>query len=130
MVLGDYRRLPPDRRADLVVVTQNYWQAAALDELGDRAGLPPVYSPNRGYGYFGAPPDTAAAVLYVGVDDPRTALGVRFAQVRELSRLRRPLGMPGIEDGIGVWECRGPAAPWSRTWPDLRTMRLVDGVAR
>lgn len=127
MVADDYRRLPSAQRAGMVIMTQNYWQAAALDELG--AGLPAVYSPNRGYGYFDPPPDTATTVLYVGVDDPQTALRTRFATAVELSRLDHRLGMPGIERGVGVWECRGPATPWSTAWPRMRTMRLVDGTS-
>ncbi|MFD6216600.1 hypothetical protein ACFWFJ_25315, partial [Nocardia salmonicida] len=37
-----------------------------LSTLEATAGLPPVFSPNRGFGYFGVPPDTADTVVYVG----------------------------------------------------------------
>ncbi|MFG2442873.1 ArnT family glycosyltransferase [Nocardia fluminea] len=129
-VATTYDRIPPQQRADLVIVTQNYWQAAALDEFGPAAGLPPVFSPNRGYGYFGVPPDSADTVLYLGVDGPDTALRTRFAQTTLLTRLDDPLGFPGVNRGVAVWLCEGPGQPWSVLWPDAKELRLVDGTSR
>ncbi|WP_306365090.1 glycosyltransferase family 39 protein [Nocardia sp. CC227C] len=125
-----HRALPPRERAGLLVLTQNYWQAAALDYYGPAAGLPPVYSPNRGYGYFGPPPDSATAVLYVGVDRPETALRVAFGATAELTRRDEPLGFPGVNRAVSVWYCRDPRVPWSTAWPAARTLPLVDGTAR
>ncbi|MBF6169910.1 glycosyltransferase family 39 protein [Nocardia blacklockiae] len=124
-----FRALPPEQRRDAVLVTQNYWQAAALEHFGDPE-LPRVYSPNRGYGYFGPPPDTAATVLYVGVDGPEDALRTRFGQVSAVARLDDRLGFPSVDRGVTVWHCRFPGEPWSRTWPAARTLRMVDGTVR
>ncbi len=125
-----HQLLPAQQREGLVIVTQNYWQAAALDEYGPGAGLHPVFSPNRGYSYFGTPPDTATTVLYVGVDDPDTALRTHFAQLTEVAELDDPLGFPGVNRGVSVWLCTGPSEPWSALWPDARELRLVDGTSR
>ncbi|MFD3705381.1 ArnT family glycosyltransferase [Nocardia sp. NPDC058658] len=129
-VADTYHRIPPQQRRGLVIVTQNYWQAAALDEFARDTDLPAVFSPNRGYGYFGTPPDSATTVLYVGVDDPGTALRTRFAQTTLLTDIDEPLGFPGVNRGVAVWLCEGPTEPWSALWPDALELRLVDGTSR
>ncbi|WP_410876234.1 ArnT family glycosyltransferase [Nocardia sp. A7] len=129
-VAETYHRVPPQQREALVIVTQNYWQAAALDDFGPAAGLPAVFSPNRGYGYFGTPPDNATTVLYVGVDDPDTALRTHFAQTTLLTHIDEPLGFPGVNRGVAVWLCSGPSEPWSVLWPDTRQLRFIDGTSR
>ncbi|WP_067690344.1 glycosyltransferase family 39 protein [Nocardia jejuensis] len=124
-----YRGIPPEQYAGLVLITQNYWQAAGLDVIGSD-DLPPVYSPNRGYGYFPAPPDSATTVLYVGIDEPRSGLGADFADTTLLARIDRPLGFPGVDRGVSVWICRDPLEPWSAAWPTMRTLRMVSGTSR
>lgn len=122
-------RVPAALRPELVIITQNYWQAAGLEHFGRTVRLPPIYSTNRGYGYFPPPPDTAEAVLYVGVDEPRTGLGVDFAEVTALTRIDRPLGFPSVNRDVTVWLCLEPRVRWSTAWPSLRTLRMVDGTS-
>ncbi|WP_280266142.1 glycosyltransferase family 39 protein [Nocardia wallacei] len=122
-----YHRVPPDQRPGLAIITQNYWQAAALDHS---TALPTVYSPNRGYGYFGPPPDTTASVLYIGVDGPGEALRTRFAESTVVTRIDEPLGFPSIDRGVTIWHCHLPARPWSTTWPEIQTLPLIDGTTR
>ncbi|MFD3510127.1 ArnT family glycosyltransferase [Nocardia sp. NPDC058666] len=129
-VSDTYHRLPAQQREGLVIVTQNYWQAAALDDFARNTDLPAVFSPNRGYAYFGTPPDTATTVLYVGVDDPDTALRTRFAHTTLLTDIDEPLGFPGVNRGVAVWLCSGPSQPWSVLWPGAMELRLVDGTSR
>nr|WP_276514748.1 glycosyltransferase family 39 protein [Nocardia transvalensis] len=119
--------LPAGERSEAVVVTQNYWQASALDVLS-RAPLPPVYSPSRGYGYFGPPPDTATRVLYVGGDSLAESLSAHFVSAIPVARLDDPTGFQGVNHGIRVWYCTGPVRPWSQTWPDLMTLRVEHGT--
>ncbi|MEV0760997.1 glycosyltransferase family 39 protein [Nocardia sp. NPDC050435] len=119
--------LPAEQRAGVVVVTQNYWQASALEVLA-RRDLPPVYSPSRGYGYFGPPPDAATRVLYVGGDSLAAPLATRFATVALLARLDDPTGFQGVNHGMRVWYCTGPQRPWSQTWPELMSLRIEHGT--
>ncbi|RDI51072.1 glycosyltransferase family 39 protein [Nocardia mexicana] len=119
--------LPEGERSETVIVTQNYWQASALDVLS-RADLPPVYSPSRGYGYFGPPPDTATRVLYVGGDSLAAALPDRFAAATPVARLDDAAGFQGVNYGIRVWYCTGPLRPWSHTWPELMSLRIEHGT--
>ncbi|WP_327144931.1 glycosyltransferase family 39 protein [Nocardia sp. NBC_01327] len=117
--------LDPDTSAHVVLVAQNYWQAAALDELG--VGLPPVYSPNRGFAYFGSPPETATTVLYVGANSAETPLRQTFSEVRPILRLDAPLGFPGITRHVVIWRCDHPLRRWSDIWPDWHTTILDSG---
>ncbi|MFE6861556.1 ArnT family glycosyltransferase [Nocardia sp. NPDC057668] len=123
-------RVPAAERPGLIIITQNYWQAAGLEHFGRTVRLPPIYSLNRGYGYFPPPPDTATTVLYVGVDAPDTGLGVECAEVIALTRIDRPLGFPSVNRDVTVWLCREPRVHWSTDWPSLRTLRMVDGTSK
>ncbi|MEV6280578.1 glycosyltransferase family 39 protein [Nocardia sp. NPDC051832] len=118
--------LPAAERSRTILMTQNYWQASALDVLS-RNPLPPIYSPSRGYGYFGPPPDTATHVLYIGGDSLTPTLPALFTTATPLARLDDPTGYQGVNHGIRLWHCTGPLRPWSRTWPELMTLRIEHG---
>lgn len=106
----------PRRRG--AVVTYSYWYASALEHDGPARGLPPViYSPHRGFGYFGAPPDTATTVLLVGP--------VRWARwfCADLQSVAPHVGreVSPVNDRVPMSWCT-PREPWSRAWPHLRYM--------
>ncbi|MFE1591179.1 ArnT family glycosyltransferase [Nocardia sp. NPDC058705] len=115
-----YRALPPHRQRTAVVVTEWYVQAAALDHGRSAAGLPPVFSPNRGYGYFGVPPDTTETVIYVGGTEQD--LSRWFTSVVPVGKTNYRIGIPGITTDATIWECTGTEQPWSLMWP--RMLRL------
>jgi 4-amino-4-deoxy-L-arabinose transferase-like glycosyltransferase len=119
-VAGAYRALPEATRRNTVIVTDAYWQAAALDRYGPERGLPHAYSRNRGYWYFGRPPENATTTLFVA-HDPADALG-HFADVRPVATPDNPLGFGGLNRGLTVWLCTGQQEPWSALWQDLRRM--------
>jgi hypothetical protein len=66
-VAARYDALAPDLRARTVIVAGSYWDAAALAYDREADGLPPVFSPHRGYADLGVPPGTAPALI---VGDP------------------------------------------------------------
>ena len=118
-VAASYDALPAEVRPSVVIITQSYWAAAALDRFGRSRGLPEVYSPRGGYWYFGAPPEQADPVLYLG-----DASDIRpyFHDLRELGRV--PAGTPGAAappGGDTIWLASGRREPWERLWPELRT---------
>ncbi|MEV5650804.1 glycosyltransferase family 39 protein [Nocardia sp. NPDC052254] len=113
-VVGAYRALPAERRENAVIITDTYWQAAALDQLG-RTDLPPVYSPNRGFGYFAAPPDTADTALIVG--GPELALRGQCGELTAVGRVDTRIGFAGNTRDVTLFECVGPKQSWSRIWP-------------
>lgn len=106
--------------APAAVVTASYWQASALEyaALGTAGGLP-VFSPDRGFGFFGTPPDSAHTVLYVGATtSPPTAF---CANVEPLHSVRGGLGFPSVSTDVTIWRCSA-THPWSQVWPGLRHM--------
>jgi hypothetical protein len=112
-----YRTLPEPQRASAVVIADSYWQASSLDIDRAAYGLPAVYSPNRGFGYFGSPPDTATTVLWVGGTE--ADVRARCAEVAAIGRVDARLGYPGVTRGVTVWRCAKPRAPWSQAWPAM-----------
>ncbi|OLE22394.1 MAG: hypothetical protein AUG49_19275 [Catenulispora sp. 13_1_20CM_3_70_7] len=117
-VASAYRALPPDQRRRTTIVAHTYWMAGALARYGPPRGLPEVYSPNRGYWYFGSPPDSATAVVYVG--DTSAHLMQYFDQVRQVATVDNRLGVANTVQGAPIWLCDGPRQPWSMAWPRLR----------
>jgi hypothetical protein len=117
-VADAYRALPPASARNTVVVTEWYWDAAAIDRYGPTRGLPHVYSGHRGYWYFGAPPDHSGTVLFVGSD--YTYLGRYFTEVRQVATVTTGPMMNLLSRPTPIWLCSGQRAPWSRLWPQLR----------
>ena len=111
-----YESLTPAERADAVIVTDTYWQASALDQF-DRDRLPPIYSPSRGFGYFGMPPDNASALIAVGVND--AFLHWDFDHVEPVAKVDSRIGYPGNTQNVTVWKCTDLRHPWSQVWPTL-----------
>ncbi|WP_405137087.1 hypothetical protein [Nocardia sp. NBC_01388] len=113
-----YTALPPDERANAVVIGDSYWQASSLDTVRRKYGLPAVYSPSRGFGYFGTPPETATTVLWVGGDgvEPRKWC----TDVTAAGRADARLGIPGVTRDITLWRCDHPHESWSHEWPNMR----------
>lgn len=108
-VVQTYRALPAGQRAHTAVMTEIYPTAAALEVFGRPRGLPQVYSPYRGYWYFGAPPAGDTAVLYLGDDAAKYRR--YFSSVRRVGPSDQPL-----------WLCTGLRRPWQQIWPGLRAV--------
>ncbi|GAB2442111.1 glycosyltransferase family 39 protein [Nocardia tengchongensis] len=109
-----YDGLTPAERAHAVIITDTYWQASALDEFG-RTHLPPLYSPSRGFGYFGTPPDDASAVLAVGGYE--AVLRSQFEHVDPVGKVDTRLGFKGNTQDVTLWKCSARKKPWSQVWP-------------
>lgn len=123
-----YRALPEPTRAHTVIVTDTYWQAAALEYFAG-AELPPVYSPNRGYAHFGRPPEVTRSVLYVGTVRGRAGLGEHFRTVTTVAAVDHRLGFPGISRFVTVALCREPVRSWAEIWYRTTTLTVDMGVA-
>ncbi|GAD83942.1 ArnT family glycosyltransferase [Nocardia asteroides] len=125
-----YDTLTPAEQAHAVIVAQGYPQAGAIEHFGGRYDLPATYSPSRGFGFFGPPPDSATTVIYVGLDTAEADLRSRFAQVERVGGLDDPLGVPGIDRMVAVWKCQGPREPWSVMWDSMTTLYYDLGLWR
>jgi hypothetical protein len=115
-----YLSLPPDQRADTTIITETYWQAAAVDKFARDRDLPEVYSGSRGYWYFGSPPEAAGTTLFVGSTPDR--LGRYFGEVRQVGTLDNGQGVNNGSQGMAVWLCSGRLGSWSELWPQFRHM--------
>ncbi|RKT88462.1 Dolichyl-phosphate-mannose-protein mannosyltransferase [Saccharopolyspora antimicrobica] len=110
-----YESLPPEQQRRAVIVAENYYLAGALDVRGRASGLPGVYSPHRGYWFFGAPPAEADVVIYVG----ERSLAAHFGRSRQLGTVRSDLVNMARGNEITLYQ--DPVQPWSELWPRLRT---------
>ncbi|MFD4429386.1 glycosyltransferase family 39 protein [Nocardia sp. NPDC058497] len=123
-----YDTLTPEEKTNAVVVAQGYPQAGAIEQFGGQYDLPATYSPSRGFGFFGPPPDSATTVIYVGLDTAEDDLRTRFAQVERVVHLDDPMGIPGIDRMVAVWRCTGPKQPWSTMWDSMTTLYFDLGL--
>ncbi len=108
----------PESERPQAIVTSSYWQAAALDHYG--RGLPPVYSPSRGYGYFGEPADSATTVLQLIASDAEQP-GEMCSASRLMRQVHHRIGMPTASTDVDIRLCQA-RRPWSQAWPELRRM--------
>ncbi len=120
-VAGAYHSLPPDTRATTAIVTETYWQAAALEHF--RPDLPRPYSGSRGFHYFGRPPESASATLFVGSD--RERLSRYFGELRLLHRIDNGRAVNNGNQDEPIWLAGERTASWERLWPEFRHMTFT-----
>ncbi|MEV6770091.1 glycosyltransferase family 39 protein [Nocardia sp. NPDC051030] len=117
-----YETLTPAEKAHSAIITQGYWQGGAVEEFGGEYNLPATYSPSRGFGFFGPPPDSVTTVIFVGLDTAEPNLRSHFAEVERVVQLDDPMGIPGIDRMVAVWKCKTPKQPWSTLWDSMTTL--------
>jgi hypothetical protein len=112
--------VPPDHRAGLVVLTENYGEAGALDRARRQgADLPPVYSGHNAYGQWGPPPGTGPLLL-VGYRTDGLAAQL-FTGCRLIATVDNRLGVDNDEQGATVQLCDSPlGGSWAARWPQIR----------
>ena len=110
--------LPAEEQRDTVVMTSTYWQASAVAIYGDKNLQ--VYSPSRGYWYFGTPPDSATTVVFVSADPGY--LHRWFADVRQIGTVNNGQNINNANQGAPIWLCEHPLRLWSVAWPEMRHM--------
>lgn len=115
-----YEGLPAAQRDSATIVTETYWQAAAIEHF--EPDLPRPYSGGRGFWYFGAPPEDARITLFVGSD--RERLLDHFGSVRELGRIDNGHRVNNMNQGAPIWLCEDRVASWAEMWPAFRHLRF------
>ena len=111
--------LPADQRAHAVILTNDYSEASPLELLG--TGLPPIYSGHNSFWDWGPPPADRTVVVHVG--DWRPADPSQFfVGCHVVAYIDNGLGIDNGEQGKAVSVCTGLRAPWTTTWPSLRTI--------
>ena len=120
-VAAAYRALPDNVRAHTAIVGDAYWSASAMSMYGPERGLPTPYSPTRGYWYFGAPPESATNVLYIG-DNNSDKIRASFAAVTRVATVDNKIGIQNGYQGAPIYLATKRNQPWSTLWPALRTL--------
>lgn len=114
-----YRALPPQTADDAVLLTGDYWTASALDHYGPERGLPDVYSPHRGFAWFGVPPEDATAAVLV-MSDP-APLRELFTDIRQVGVVDNDHDINNLVQGTPIWVAEGRRVPWEQIWADVRS---------
>lgn len=112
-VAAIYRSLPDDERARVVIVADNYGEAAALTYHGRRFGLPPAVSQHNNYFLWGPGRDRVDVAIIVGMraEDLRDAWG----DIQEVPWVGSPYAMP-YETARPILVCRGLRLPLDEAW--------------
>ena len=100
----------------VAVLTGNYGEAGAVDRF--LPALAPAHSGHNAYWGWGPPPEDAATLIVVGVDEAR--LRQWFGRVELAASIDNGLGLDNDEQGEPVWLVRERRIPWSQLWPQLR----------
>ncbi|TCP46767.1 dolichyl-phosphate-mannose-protein mannosyltransferase [Tamaricihabitans halophyticus] len=120
-----YARLTPAQRANTALLTGSYWQASALDFYGPSVGLRDVqvYSPHRGYWFFGKPPEDTKAVLFVGGHSEY--LNDFFGTVRKAGTIRNSVQVDNTKLGATIFYAEQPRADWDTLWPRMHLYNFM-----
>jgi len=108
-----YHGLDAEERAECVILTGNYGQAAAIDYLGPRYGLPGAISGHNNY-YLWGPGDKSGevAIAYGASHDVLEAV---YEEVTEVAVVVSPYAMPW-ETNQPVFLCRGLKIGLKEAW--------------
>jgi 4-amino-4-deoxy-L-arabinose transferase-like glycosyltransferase len=124
-VRGVWTSLPARQRANAVIFTADYGEAAAINELGRGQGLPTAVSAHNTDWWWGPGNPRASTVVAVmpgpsvGSDYGRY-LRQYFRHVRVAATLNNPWGIKNENFHGHVFVCTGPRRPWGQLWPSLR----------
>lgn len=108
-----YESLSPEERGRVLIATDNYGEAGALNYYGRAYGLPRAVSQHNNFYLWGPGRKDATIVITVGIgtEDLREA----FEQVEVAGKPESPYAMPyEMRDPIHV--CRGLKAPLEQVW--------------
>lgn len=116
-VAAVYRSLPPEERAEAVIVGGNYGEAGAVDFFGPGLDLPPAVAPVGSYWFFGPGSKPGRVVIKIG--GSREDLEPYFRSVEEAAGVNEPWVVPE-ERHLAIWVCRDPYGTLQEVWPAFR----------
>jgi hypothetical protein len=111
-----YDSLPPEKRAQVVLVGENYGEAGAMEFYGPKLGLPRVVSAAGSYWFFGPGEKPGTVVISLGVS--REGLGEFFGTVTPAGRVLNDWGVPEESD-VSIYVGENPKATLQAIWPSL-----------
>jgi len=118
LVAREYHALPPAQRATTAILAGNYGEAGAIDRYGPGDGLPPAFSGNNSFWFWGPPPARDRSAIAVNMDP--ALLRRLFTSVRQVAVFRNGLRVSDDEQGAVIDEVSGLRTSWANAWPQLR----------
>jgi hypothetical protein len=109
-----YHALDPVRRAQAVIMADNWGEAGALDFYGPRYGLPGVVSSSGSYWFFGPGSKPGAVVVIIG--EKEASLRRYCDRVTVAERITNAWTVPEEQD-LSVLICEGPRGTLQQGWP-------------
>jgi hypothetical protein len=109
-----YDALPAGRQHDAAILTRDYGQAAAVDFLGPKYGLPQAISGHNNYYLYGTRGASGRVVISVGI--PRATLATEFRDVRLAATYRDPYLLPDFNN-LPVYVSTDPIESFAAWWP-------------
>ena len=124
-VSGVWHSLPAAERANAVIFTASYGEAGAINELGEKYGLPTAVSGQNNFWWWGPGNPRATTIVAVGpgpeaASDYDAYLRRFFAAVTPVARFDNSAHVDNEERGGHVYICRWPIQPWGRLWSRLQ----------
>jgi 4-amino-4-deoxy-L-arabinose transferase-like glycosyltransferase len=111
-----YDSLPPEKRAQVVLIGENYGEAGAMEFYGPKLGLPKVVSAAGSYWFFGPGEKPGTVVISLGVT--REDLEKFFGTVTPAGRVLNEWGVPEERD-VSIYVGEHPRATIQQVWPSL-----------
>ncbi|HEY2895710.1 MAG TPA: glycosyltransferase family 39 protein [Gemmatimonadaceae bacterium] len=111
-----YDSLPPEKRAQVVLIGENYGEAGVLEYFGPRLGLPRVVSAAGSYWFFG--PGEKPGIVAVSLGVTKEDLEKFFGTVTPAGRVINTWGVPEESD-VSIYVAENPRATLQAIWPSL-----------
>ncbi len=112
-----YAALPDRQRAESAIFTRDYGQAAAVDFLGPRYGLPAAISGHNNYFLYGPRGASGNVVIAVGID--AATLHGEWRDVKLAGRYHDDFVLPDFNN-LPLYVCTRPIRPIASWWPATR----------
>jgi hypothetical protein len=113
-----YNSLSPEEQTEVVIYTQNYGQAGAVDYYGGRYGLPKAISGHNNYWLWG-PGERSGKVLII-IGGRREDHLQAYEEVTLFAVHNNQYAMPG-ENDLPIWICRRPKFSLDQLWPHVKS---------
>jgi hypothetical protein len=111
-----YDSLPPEKRAQVVLVGENYGEAGAMEFYGPKLGLPRVISAAGSYWFFGPGERPGTVVISLGVT--QEDMQKFFGTVTYAGKVINEWGVPEERD-VSIYVGENPKETLQQLWPRL-----------
>jgi hypothetical protein len=111
-----YDSLPPEKRAQVVLVGENYGEAGAMELYGPKLGLPRVVSAAGSFWFFGPGEKPGTVVISLGVT--QHDLEQFFGTVTYAGKVLNDWGVPEERD-VSIYVGENPKETLQQVWPKL-----------